>query len=143
MPLSRYIRVATFPQRLAAGLTGFLGVVGLLLVGVGIYGLVAYSGARRRLGMGVRMAVGARPAQVTGLVLRQGLVLALAGAAVGLALSLLAGRALSAFLFGLSATDPVTYAAVAAALVAVSLLASYLPARSAARLDPARTLQGD
>jgi putative ABC transport system permease protein len=141
MPLSRYIRVATFPQRLAAGLTGFLGLVGLLLVGVGIYGLVAYSVAQRRLEIGVRMAMGARPAQVTGLVLRQGLVLALSGAAVGFALSLVAGQALSAFLFGLSATDPVTYAAVAAVLVAGSLLASYLPARSAARLDAARTLQ--
>lgn len=141
MPLPRYIRVSTFPQRLAAGLTGFLGLTGLLLVGIGIYGLISYSVARRRLEMGVRMAVGARPGQLTGLVLRQGLSLSLTGAALGLALSLLAGRVLSAFLFGLSATDPVTYGAVASALVGVSLLASYLPARSAARLDPARTLQ--
>ncbi len=114
---------------------------GLLLVGVGIYGLVSYSATQRRLEMGIRMAVGARPAQIWRLVLGQGLALALSGAALGLALAFLAGRALSGFLFGVSPTDPVTFLGVTALLVGMSLLASLLPARSAAHQDPARTLR--
>ena len=142
MPLSQRIRVATLPHRLVAGLAGTLGLVGLLLVGVGIYGLVSYAAAQRQLEMAIRLAVGARPVEVSRLVLRQGLVLGLSGAAVGLLLALLVGRVLSGFLFGLSATDPVTYLGVTALLVGVSLLASLPPAFRTARQNPARTLRG-
>jgi predicted permease len=141
MPLARYIRISTLPQRLAASLAATLGVLGLLLVAVGIYGLVAYSASRRRREMGIRLAVGARPAEVRRLVLRQGLGLAIAGAALGLGPALLAGRALSSLLFGVSPADPVTLVGVTALLLAVSVAASLQPARSASRQDPATTLR--
>jgi predicted permease len=141
MPLTRYIRAPTLPHRLAAWLAGTLGVIGLLLVSVGIYGLISYSVARQRFEMGIRMALGARPGQILGMVLRQGLVLSVTGAAIGTALAFPLSRSLSSFLFGLDAVDPLTYLGVTALLVAVSLLTTLLPARSAALQNPARTLR--
>jgi ABC-type antimicrobial peptide transport system permease subunit len=141
MPLTRYIRVATLPHRLAAGLAALLGLIGLLLVSVGLYGLISYSATQRRREMGIRMAVGAKPVDVSRLVLRQGLVLSLTGAFIGLVLAFLVGRAVSGFLFGLSATDPLTFLGITMLLVAVSLVAAFLPARAAARQNPAQTLR--
>lgn len=136
MPMESYIAFSLLPHRFAAGLAGVLGLVGLLLVAVGIYGLVSYFTNQRTREMGLRMALGARAEDVLGLVLRQGLTLALVGSGVGLVLALLVTRALSRFMFGLGAFEGLTIVGVAALLVVVALAASYLPARRSSNLPP-------
>jgi putative ABC transport system permease protein len=115
----------------------------LLLAALGTYGVVSYSTAQRSYEIGVRLAVGAGRADILGLVLGQSLKLVLIGSALGVATALLAGRALSSFLFGVSARDPATLAAVVGLLVATALLAGYLPGRRAAATDPVRALRAD
>src|SRR5207237_3860154 len=108
-----------------------------------IYALIAHSVAQRTQEIGIRMALGAEPRAVLAMVLRQGLRLAAVGVALGLAASLAATRALQSVLFGVSAADPVTYASVAALLVSVAALASWVPARRATRVDPAVALRAE
>ncbi|HET7584285.1 MAG TPA: ABC transporter permease [Gemmatimonadaceae bacterium] len=112
-----------------------------LLSAVGIYGVLSYLTAQRRGEIGVRLALGARPPQVAGMVLRQSLVLAMAGVAVGVLAAWGTTRALRALLFGVQPGDPVTMLAVPVGLVAVAALAAYIPARRAARIDPASALR--
>ena len=116
-------------------------VLTLALAAVGVYGLISYSVAQRTREIGIRVALGAQPRQVLGRIMREGLLLASAGIAIGLGAAALAGRALSRFLFGVSAADAPTFAAVAALLLAVALLASYLPSRRALRVDPIAALR--
>ena len=123
-------------------LTLFAGAA-LLLSGIGVYGVVAYSVAQRTHEIGVRMALGAEAPQVVGLVVRQGLTTALAGTAVGLAGALAASRAIEGLLFGVAPTDPATFAGVAVLLLAVALLACYVPARRATRVDPTTALRAE
>ena len=115
--------------------------VALLLGVVGIYGVIAYVAVQRTREIGIRMALGADRGSVSLLFVRQGLVLVVCGIAIGLIASGLATSVMGTLLFGVTATDPVTYAAVAGGLGAVALLASYLPARRAARVDPAAALR--
>ena len=110
--------------------------VALLLGSVGIYSVIAYAAAQRTREIGIRMALGAQTGDVRRLFLRHGLWLAGAGIGLGIAVALALTRAMSALLFGVSATDPVTYVAVAVSLATVALLATYLPARRASRTDP-------
>lgn len=117
--------------------------VALLLGVVGIYGVIAYVATERTREIGIRIALGAEGRDVTRLFLRQGLLLAGVGIAVGVAASAGLTRVLSALLFGVSAMDPLTYVAVAAGLAATTLLASYVPAARAARVDPAVALRWD
>lgn len=117
------------------------GVVALLLGIVGIYGVISYIATERTREIGIRLALGAAGRDVTGLFLRQGLVLALAGVAVGLAAAALLTRTMSALLFGVSPIDPLTYAAVSLGLLMIALLASYVPAARASRIDPAIALR--
>jgi putative ABC transport system permease protein len=127
----------SFGQRqLTLWLLGAFAAAALVLAAIGIYGLLAYSVEQRRQEMGIRRALGARPADIVRLVLRQGLGLTLAGIAAGLAGAFLIGRALEALLFHVSPTDPVIYAGMALLFLAVALIASYLPARRALRVDP-------
>ena len=122
--------------RMGAALLGLFGVLALILASIGIYGVLAYSVAQRTSEIGLRMALGAQPRQVLGLVLRQGMLLALIGAAVGILVALPVARMAANLLYGVSATDPLTYAVITLLLMGVALLACYLPARRATRIDP-------
>jgi putative ABC transport system permease protein len=119
-------------------LSEFVGVFAgfaLLLSAIGIYGVMAYSVASRTQELGIRMSLGAEPRDILKLVLKQGMRLALIGVAIGLAASLALTRLISTLLFGVSASDPLAFSLPAAVLVATALVACYLPARRATRVD--------
>jgi ABC-type antimicrobial peptide transport system permease subunit len=122
-------------------LLGAFAGTALLLAVVGLYGVMAYSVARRTAELGTRIALGATRANVLSLVLRQGLVTAIIGVAIGIAGAIGLTRTLQSFLFGLSPTDPLTFAAVALLLIFVALLACYIPARRASKVDPMTALR--
>jgi len=133
--------VSLLPQRVAVAVTGVLGLLGLLLAAVGLYGVLAFSAAQRAAEIGIRLALGALRTDVVRLVVGEGMRLVGIGMAAGLALSLLATQALKPFLFGVSPLDPVTFVVIGATLASVALFASYLPARRAASADPASSLR--
>jgi putative ABC transport system permease protein len=116
-------------------LASFAGLA-LVLAAVGIYGVMSQLVQQSTHEIGVRMALGAAPGAVLGMVLRNAMLMAIAGIAAGGVAAMFATRFLASMLFGVAATDPITFAAVAAMLSAVALLASYLPARRATRVDP-------
>jgi putative ABC transport system permease protein len=117
-------------------LIAFFGVVALLLATAGVFGVMAYSVSRRTREIGVRIALGARSQDVLTMILNQGMRTIVVGIVIGLAGSLVLTRTLSSLLFGVTATDPVTFAAVIALLIATALLACYIPARRATKVDP-------
>ena len=125
-----------FQQRMTARLSGFFGVVALVLACIGLYGLLSYEVSRRTREIGIRMALGAQQRDVLRLVVGQGIVLAIVGAAVGVGVALGVTRYLSSMLYGVHANDPVTIASVAILLLLVALAACYIPARRAMRVDP-------
>jgi predicted permease len=129
------------PQRVAASVSGSLGLVGLLLASIGIYGVTAYTVARRTREIGVRIALGARPADIVRMVLREGLSLTLIGSAIGALLAAVVSRALAGFLFGIPAIDPVAFFGAAALFTATGLLACYVPVRRATHVDPTQALR--
>jgi ABC-type antimicrobial peptide transport system permease subunit len=129
--------------RMGGALLGLFGALALILASIGIYGVLAYSVAQRTSEIGLRMALGAQPHQVLRLVLRQGMLLAVVGAIVGVLVALPVARLASGLLYGVSATDPLTYAAITLLLMGVALLACYLPARRATRIDPLVALRVD
>jgi putative ABC transport system permease protein len=135
-PLRDAVAFALFPQRMAGSIATALGALGLGLAMTGLYGVVAWSVSRRTREMGVRLALGASRVAVVGLVLRQGLRLALAGTVLGSLGAAALAQAIRGLLPGVSPTDPVTFVAIAFLMTAVALVASYLPARRAARVDP-------
>lgn len=139
--LEDYGSLGLVPQRVAASVAGSLGVVGLLLAAIGIYGVTAYMVSSRTREIGIRMALGAQQATVVGMVLRQGMVLTLAGAAIGLVLAAAASRLLGSLLFGVGATDPITFAGSAALFCAIGMAACYAPARRATEIDAMEALR--
>jgi putative ABC transport system permease protein len=141
VPLRQANALVLLPQRVAGIVTGALGTVGLLLAAVGLYGQLAYSASQRTREIGIRLALGAAQRDVTGLFLRQGLLLAVVGVTAGVIAAAALSRFMSALLFGVSGVDPITYLAVAFGLGATALLASYIPAARAARVDPAMALR--
>jgi ABC-type antimicrobial peptide transport system permease subunit len=128
-------------ERLTAMMSGFFGGLALLLAGLGLYGIVAHAVSARRLEIGLRMALGAEPTGIVGLVLRRVGVLVVAGLALGLAGSWWAARFVAPLLFEVEPRDPLTFSGTAAVLVAVGVLAAWVPARRAGRLDPAAVLR--
>ena len=135
-PLTETTGLATWPARTAAAALSFFGLLGLLLASVGIYGVMSYSVARRTREIGLRMALGAEARDVVKLVVKQGMGLALIGTVTGLALAAAATRLIASLLYGVTATDPATFAGVSIFLMIVALLACYLPARKATKIDP-------
>ncbi|HUJ30679.1 MAG TPA: ABC transporter permease [Candidatus Acidoferrum sp.] len=125
-----------FQERLVARLSSFFGLLALVLACIGLYGLLSYEVARRTREIGIRMALGAQIGDVLRLVVKQGLALALVGAAVGVGVALAVTRYLTSMLYGVRANDPVTIVAVSLLLALVALAACYIPARRAARVDP-------
>jgi predicted permease len=134
---------STSDRRLNMLLFALLGGLALALATVGVYGVVAYAVSQRTHEIGVRMAIGARPADVVRMMVSEGGRLAIAGVAVGSVAALAGARLIRGLLFEVSATDPLTFAAVAAGLLGVALLASYIPARRATRVDPMIALRGE
>jgi putative ABC transport system permease protein len=120
---------------------GVFGFLAVLLAALGIYGLISYSVNHRVREIGVRMALGARPRDVLRQLLREGMRLAAWGVALGLLAAAAVSRAVSGLLFGISSRDPVTFAAVPLLLAGVALLACYVPARRATRVDPLTALR--
>jgi predicted permease len=127
---------STATRRFSAILLGSFAIVALLLSGVGIYGVISYLIGQRTHEIGVRMALGAQQSKVLFQVLREGLKLAITGAAIGLAGAFGLTRLMTSLLYGVSPTDPLTFAAVAVLLIVVALAACYIPARRAAAVDP-------
>ncbi|MFL5581905.1 MAG: ADOP family duplicated permease [Gemmatimonadaceae bacterium] len=141
--LAEAMSIGLLPQRVAAMVTGALGGVGLLLAIVGLYGIVAYSASRRTKEIGIRLALGARGADVLRMILREGVRLTTAGVTIGLVLAAAATRLLASLLVGVSPLDGVAFGATAAVFVAVALLASWLPARRAAKASPMSVLRSE
>jgi len=134
--LDQYVSRSIATPRFTALLVGSFASLALLLAGFGLYGVMAYSVAQRGREIGIRMALGAQARDVRALVVGQALRMGAAGLAIGLVGALLVTRVLDSLLFGVSAADPLTFAGVSAALVTVLLVAAYLPARRATRVDP-------
>jgi predicted permease len=134
--LDGLLHVSLFANRMAATIAAVLGALGMFLAALGIYGVLSYSVSQRFREIGIRIALGAQKGHVLRLVVGHGLRLAVFGAAVGIVAALAITRGMSSLLFGVSATDPITFAAVALLVTAVAVLAAYLPARRATRVDP-------
>jgi len=138
-----YTSLGLLPQRLAASVAGSLGVFGLILAAIGIYGVTAYAVARRTREFGIRLALGATSRDIFGMVLREGMRLAAAGSIVGLLLAAAAAQVLTSFLFGVAPLDPVAFTGAATLFAAIGLVACYVPARRATRVDPAIALRAE
>ncbi len=142
-PLSRNVEIAGTGTRVAGTFVGMFGLVGLVLAAIGIYGVIAYTTRQRVHEIGIRMALGAKRRDVFDLVLKQGLRLTAVGMAGGLLCSLVLTPLLRSQLYGVAPTDAITYLCVALALCVVALAACFLPARRAARIEPARVLRSE
>jgi ABC-type antimicrobial peptide transport system permease subunit len=139
--LTAQIEESLLRDRLMAALAGAFGVLAAVLAAIGLYGVIAYMVARRQNEIGVRMSLGADRASVIRLVLREAMMLLIAGLAIGTALALWAGKAAEKLLFGLKPNDAATFVAAAVLLGAVAAAAGYVPARRASRMDPMNSLR--
>jgi len=135
------IEATILRERLMATLSGFFGLQALLLACIGLYGMLSYAVASRTNEIGIRMALGAQARDVRWLILREALVLVIAGVALGLPLIFAVTRLAATLLFGLTPTDPVSLLSAALLMLAVALVAGYLPSRRATRVDPMATMR--
>jgi len=135
-PMEQTLWQSVAEPRIYSLLLGIFAAVALVIASAGIYGLSAYAVVRRTREIGIRLAVGATARQILGLVLRQGMLLTLAGVGIGIAGALALTRVMSGLLHGISATDAATFAAMLALFAVVAFIATYIPARRASRIDP-------
>ena len=140
-PLSETVSLASWSARTGAAVLGVFGLLGLVLAAIGIYGVMSYSVSRRTREIGLRMALGAETRDVIKLIVKQGLGLTLIGALIGLMLAVAVTRLLASLLYGVTATDPTTFAGVVLFVIVVAVLACYLPARRATKVDPIKALR--
>ena len=141
--LARHMAVMLLPARLAAVIFGTFAGLALILALVGVYGVVSYAVARRVREVGIRLSLGAQPSEVVRLLMRHGLTLIGIGTVMGLALALLGSSALRAALYGVEPIDPLTFAVAPVLLALVGVVATWVPARRASRIDPARVLKAE
>ena len=141
LPLSETLESSLAPPRFRTLLLSLFASLAVVLALVGLYAVMSYSVAQRAREIGVRMALGAAPAQITGMILRQGLTMIVPGMVLGIVLALAAGSLIRSLVFGVTPGDPITFAVVAALLLAISLVAMLVPARRAASLDPLQALR--
>jgi predicted permease len=140
-PMTEYIAASLFGAKITANLLTLLSAIGLVLAAMGLYGVLAYSVAQRTREFGVRAAMGAKPRDILALILRESARLTLSGAAVGLLLAVLSTRIVARQVYGISPLDPVVFGGVGLVLVAVAMVASYIPALRAARVNPVVALR--
>ena len=143
VPLAGLVDTALAPTRFALIVMSVFAAVALCLAVVGLYGVLSYMVRDRSQERALRIAFGAERRNILALILRHGLVLTLVGIVCGLAASFFLTRSLQSLLFGVAAVNPVTYVVIASVLIAVALLACYVPARCATRLDPIETLRAE
>ena len=141
--LNEMVAASLAPHRFSAQLMGAFAALALGLAAIGIYGVLAYSIGQRTREIGIRMALGARRSEVVRMILGQGMRLILAGVGVGVVCALGFTRLLSGLVYGVGATDPLVFAVVPLVLVLAALLASYLPAHRAIRIDPVNALRAE
>jgi predicted permease len=141
--LNDMVSASLSERRFSMEMVGLFALTALLLAGLGIYGVISYIVSERTHEIGIRLALGAQSRNIVRMVLRQGLVLAIAGAAVGLVCALIVSHLMAGLLYGVRPTDPLTFAGVALVLIGVALLACYIPARRAIRVDPLVALRHD
>ena len=141
--MDEHLGIMLFPARMGTLLSSLFALVALALSSIGLYGIVSFAVARKSREIGIRMSVGAEPGRVVREVVRGGMVLAVVGAGTGMVLALAGAQLLRSLLFGVSAFDPVTFAAVPAVLLAIALGATYFPARRASRVNPVRALKAE
>lgn len=141
--MNRHVRSALYGDRLIVQLAGSMGLLGLLLAAIGLFGVVSYSVTRRTREIGVRIALGAARSEIMRQVLGRAFVLAGLGIALGVAVAIVFGRVMSAVVYGVSVRDPLTFVATAATMALVTLVGAAIPARRAASIDPIRALRED
>ena len=141
--MGEYFERVTLPQRLGAGAAMAAGVLELALAVMALYGVIAFAASQRRREIGLRIALGASTRSVISLIMREGLLLTTVGVVLGLGVALLGGSALRSMLIGIGPADPVSFGGAALLLLVVGAAASYVPARSALRVDPSTALRSE
>jgi putative ABC transport system permease protein len=139
--LNETVSASLAERRFSMEIVALFALTALLLAGLGIYGVISYLVSERTHEIGIRIALGAESGSILQMVLRQGLGLAIAGAAVGLVCALIVSHLMAGLLYGVRPTDPLTFAGVALLLIGVAVLACYIPARRAIRVDPLMALR--